>query len=236
MQLEDQKRIGLTRDKVWAALNDPNVLKRCVPGCDTFEEDGSDRFRVGMAVSVGPIKARFAGSLSRSDVVPNESYSLTFEGSGGAAGFGKGTAQVMLSDIEDGTLLRYSMSAQVGGKLAQVGARLIDGVSRKLAEEFFSRFVKVLQPEGTGERVSTATDASASPVAHTASKVSAPSVRSATHDASPSNNPPSSVVYLPAVSEGKSLSSTIAVLAAAVSAVAASVAVLAATLTIISSH
>lgn len=235
MLLEGEKTIGLPREKVWTALNDPDVLKRCVPGCDTFEEDGPDRFKVGMAVSVGPIKARFTGTLTRSDIVPDESYSLTFEGSGGAAGFGKGTAQVKLTDLEDGTSLAYSMSAQVGGKLAQVGARLIDGVSKKLAEEFFSRFVRALQPEAAAKSSAKSTEESVSTIGGGLSKASGPAALSP-FPSPAANAPPPSVVYLPSPPEGRSLTSAIAVLGAAISAIAASVAVLAATLTIISSH
>lgn len=145
MQLKDEQPLGKPRAEVWAALNNSAVLKRSIPGCDTFELEEQDRYKIGVVVAVGPIKARFNGRLHISDIEDNVGYSLTFEGSGGTAGFGKGTAKVQLSDIDSGTLLSYTVDAEVGGKLAQVGSRLIDGVARRKAKEFFGSFANLIE-------------------------------------------------------------------------------------------
>lgn len=149
MELVGEQRLALDRQRVWEALNDPDVLRRCIPGCDLFEPVAGSTYKVAMTAAVGPVKARFHGKLTLSDIVPQESYALSFEGSGGAAGFGKGHARVALADAAPtGTQLTYTVQAQVGGKLAQVGSRLIDGVARKMADEFFSRFGRALVPSG----------------------------------------------------------------------------------------
>ena len=149
MELQGEQTLALPREQVWEALNDPQVLKQCLPGCDLFEGDGENRYTVRMTASVGPVRARFNGKLVLDDIQPPTSYSLKFEGSGGAAGFGKGQARVSLAEIQQGspsagTKLEYSVNAQVGGRLAQVGARLIDGVAQKMSAEFFSRFARAL--------------------------------------------------------------------------------------------
>ncbi|MBV7484905.1 carbon monoxide dehydrogenase subunit G [Bordetella sp. BOR01] len=146
MQLKDQQIINLPLDTVWAALNDPAILQQCVPGCDTFEPAGENQYKVVMRVSVGPIQAKFTGKLHLSDIVPPESYKLSFEGSGGAAGSGKGDAAVQLIEVPEGTRLEYAVMATVGGKLAQVGTRLINGVAKKMADQFFSRLKALIEP------------------------------------------------------------------------------------------
>lgn len=140
MELTGEQILPLPRERVWAALNDPEILKASVPGCESFERLDDNQFQMVMAASVGPIKARFKGKMVLTDLQPPQSYSMTFEGSGGAAGFGKGGAHVDLLTDSRGTRLVYRSHAQVGGRLAQVGARLIDGVARKMAEDFFGRF------------------------------------------------------------------------------------------------
>lgn len=140
MELSDEQFLPLPRHAVWAALNDPQILQASVPGCESLDAIEQNQFKVVLAATVGPIKARFNGRLQLKDLLPNESYALAFEGSGGAAGSCKGSAQVQLHDAEGGTRLVYSTQAQVGGRLAQVGARLIDGVAKKMAGEFFTRF------------------------------------------------------------------------------------------------
>lgn len=120
---------------VWRALNDPEVLKQCVPGCEAMTQEGEGRYSVIMMAAVGPVKARFNGKLSLSDIREQEGYRLSFEGSGGVAGFGKGGAHVNLAAQDGGTLLNYQAKATVGGKLAQVGSRLIDGVAAKMAAD-----------------------------------------------------------------------------------------------------
>jgi carbon monoxide dehydrogenase subunit G len=148
MELTGEQILELPRERVWAALNDPEILRVCVPGCESLERVEENQFKVVMAAAVGPIKARFTGKLILTDLRAPESYSLTFEGSGGAAGFGKGGAQVNLDTEGDNTRLLYRAHVQVGGKLAQVGARLIDGVAKRLAGEFFAHFTEAVTEPG----------------------------------------------------------------------------------------
>lgn len=165
MELLGEQRLALPREKVWAALNDPAVLRQCVPGCDSFESTGDNGYRMTMTASVGPVKARFNGRMTLSDLDPPRSYVLSFDGSGGAAGSGKGGARVTLdADGDSVTLLRYSVSAQVGGRLAQVGTRLIDSVARRMAGEFFDRFQKTIAPFEAMMAVSTASARPSTPV------------------------------------------------------------------------
>jgi hypothetical protein len=140
MEMTGEQLIPLPQQRVWEGLNDPDVLKACIPGCESIDRVSDTEYRVAMTAAVGPVKAKFSGKLLLSEMNPPTSYRLSFEGSGGAAGFGKGSAQVKLSPEGGGTRLAYAVSAQVGGKLAQVGSRLIDGVARKMADEFFQRF------------------------------------------------------------------------------------------------
>jgi carbon monoxide dehydrogenase subunit G len=146
MEMTGEQLIAVPKQRVWQALNDPDVLKACIPGCDTIEKLSDQEYRIGMTAAVGPVKARFNGKLLLGDLNPPHSYSINFEGSGGAAGFGKGGAKVALEEAGADTLLKYTANAQVGGKLAQVGSRLIDGVARKMADEFFQRFNRTLAP------------------------------------------------------------------------------------------
>jgi uncharacterized protein len=158
MELTGEQILPLPRERVWAALNDPEILKASVPGCESFERVEDNQFQMVMAATVGPIKARFKGRMVLTDLQPPRSYSLSFEGSGGAAGFGKGGAHVdLVSESSGATRLVYRSHAQVGGRLAQVGGRLIDGVARKMAEEFFGRFTAALvgpKDEGAGDAAS----------------------------------------------------------------------------------
>jgi|TARA_R110000850_G_scaffold277143_1_gene423597 carbon monoxide dehydrogenase subunit G len=151
VELIGKQVIQLPRAQVWEALNDPEVLKQCIPGCDQFVASGENEYDIVMTAAVGPIKAKFKGKLTLGDINPPESYTLTFDGSGGAAGFGKGNASVVLGDLPGQTELEYSVQAKVGGRLAQVGSRLIDGVAKKMADEFFERFKQRVEPEGAGE-------------------------------------------------------------------------------------
>jgi carbon monoxide dehydrogenase subunit G len=156
MRMQGQRNINASRDAVWRALNDPEVLKACIPGCDELEKTSGTTFEASVVQKVGPMKARFKGSVELSDIVEAESYTITGEGKGGAAGFAKGGATVHLSDDGEGTLLVYEAEAKVGGKMAQLGSRLIDGFARKLADEFFTRFQEVVEgpaeePEAEGE-------------------------------------------------------------------------------------
>ncbi|MCW5621229.1 MAG: carbon monoxide dehydrogenase subunit G [Burkholderiales bacterium] len=146
MEMTGTQRIALPQQRVWEALNDPEVLKACIPGCESVEKVADDQYKIAMTAAVGPVKARFNGKLVLSNVNPPQSYTLTFEGSGGAAGFGKGSSEVRLTPDGGETVLDYTAKATVGGKLAQVGSRLIDGVAKKMAEDFFNRFNATVAP------------------------------------------------------------------------------------------
>jgi carbon monoxide dehydrogenase subunit G len=145
MELSGTQEIRRDLAGVWTSLNDPAVLQQCIPGCESLQPDGENGYRVVVMAAVGPVKARFNGKLSLSDIVPQQGYSLLFEGSGGAAGFAKGGATVSLAPGDGGTLLSYKAQAKVGGKLAQVGSRLIDGVAARMSAEFFARFKEAVE-------------------------------------------------------------------------------------------
>jgi hypothetical protein len=152
MNITGERTITAPQLAVWEALNDPDILRSCIPGCDEMERVSDTEYRLGMLAVVGPVKARFTGKLLLSDIVAPERYALRFEGSGGAAGFGKGLANVKLSaDAGTQTQLSYTADAQIGGKIAQVGSRLVDGIARKIAEEFFTRFEARLSAGTQGE-------------------------------------------------------------------------------------
>jgi carbon monoxide dehydrogenase subunit G len=140
MEMTGEQLIAVPQNEVWRALNDPETLKACIPGCESIEKTSENEYRIAMTAAVGPVKAKFSGKLILSDLQPPNSYSLSFEGSGGAAGFGKGGAHVSLQPDGAGTRLSYTAKASVGGKLAQVGSRLIDGVAKKMADDFFTAF------------------------------------------------------------------------------------------------
>ena len=147
MEMQGSRTLAVTQQQAWDALNDPEVLKACIPGCDKVEAAGENQYAVGVAVKIGPVSAKFAGKITLSDINPPNSYTLRFDGQGGAAGFGKGQSQVRLGPPAEGSgcELSYSVQAQVGGKIAQLGQRLIDGVARSMAEDFFSRFDEQMQ-------------------------------------------------------------------------------------------
>ncbi len=152
MEITGEQVIALPQQAVWEALNDPEVLKQCIPGCETVEKLSDSDFTIAMVAAVGPVKARFTGKLKILEPNPPDSYFLSFEGSGGVAGFGKGQAEVILTMESDTvTVLTYKANATVGGKLAQVGSRLIDGVARKIADAFFERFNQALAPAAEPE-------------------------------------------------------------------------------------
>lgn len=141
MEMTGEQLIPASQQAVWDALNDPEVLKACVPGCESIERVGENEYQVLMVARVGPVAARFKGRLALSDIQPPESYAITFEGQGGAAGFAKGGAKVRLAAENPGTTrLAYEAKASVGGKLAQIGSRLVDAAARKVADDFFRNF------------------------------------------------------------------------------------------------
>lgn len=154
MEMTGERLIEADRAAVWAALNDPEVLKAAIPGCQSMEKTSDTGFAATVKQKVGPVSATFKGAVELSDIVEGESYTIAGEGKGGAAGFAKGGAKVRLEDAEGGTRLVYEAEAKVGGKLAQLGGRLIDGFAKKMADQFFDDFKAALEPgpaEGAGE-------------------------------------------------------------------------------------
>ncbi len=145
MQMNDSQRIPASKQKVWEALNNPDVLKQCIPGCQSLEMSAPNEMTTTVVLKVGPVKATFGGKVTLSDLDPPSSYRISGEGSGGIAGFAKGGAVVTLSEEgPDATILSYQVDAQIGGKLAQLGGRLIDSTARKLAGQFFSSFSELV--------------------------------------------------------------------------------------------
>ena len=136
---------------VWAALNDPDTLKACIPGCQSLEKLSDTEFKAVVKVKIGPVSATFKGSVELSDLDPPNSYRISGSGEGGISGFAKGGAVVTLSDVEGGTNLHYDVDAQVGGKIMQLGGRLIDGAARKLADQFFDSFAKAASAREAGD-------------------------------------------------------------------------------------
>ena len=149
MELTDSRDIAADRQTVWNALLDPDVLKDCVPGCQEMSGSVEDGFEAVVVQKVGPVKATFKGQVTLSDMTQPEALTLMGEGKGGAAGFAKGGARVRLDEIEGGTRLTYEVEAKVGGKLAQLGSRIIDGFAKKMADQFFDNFKAAV--EGPGE-------------------------------------------------------------------------------------
>ncbi|HET7670670.1 MAG TPA: carbon monoxide dehydrogenase subunit G [Burkholderiales bacterium] len=140
MEMKGEQLIAAPQKTVWQALNDPEVLKACVPGCESITLTGDNEYQVLMVARVGPVSAKFKGKLTLTDIVPPDSYALSFEGQGGPAGFAKGGAQVRLSKQGLTTKLAYDVKASVGGKLAQIGSRLVDAAAKKVADDFFKNF------------------------------------------------------------------------------------------------
>lgn len=149
MEMSSTRQIAAPPGEVWAALNDPDALRECIPGCESLTQESNSRWNAVVAAKVGPVSARFNGSIELADVAPPSSYTLLFKGQGGAAGFASGEARVSLTPSGGGTALAYAAKAQVGGKLAQIGSRLIDGAAAKLADEFFERFAARFAPAAT---------------------------------------------------------------------------------------
>src|SRR3977135_1290350 len=140
MEMNGSRTVPADIHTPWRALNDPEVLKACIPGCESVERVSDNEYRMTMTARVGPVSARFTGRIVMADIVAPTSYTLSFEGQGGAAGFAKGEARVALADNNPGPRIDYQAKAQVGGKLAQIGSRLVDGAAAKVADDFFARF------------------------------------------------------------------------------------------------
>ena len=164
MDMTGQRTLQVTQQQAWEALNDPEILKACIPGCQKFEPAGDQKFAVAAGIKMGPVSALFNGHVQLTDIVAPQSYKLNFDAQGGVAGFGKGESAVEIKPLEKGCELHYTVHSSVGGKIAQLGQRLIDGVAKNMAEDFFKRFDQEMQ------RQYPATDAQATPV----SQASAP--------------------------------------------------------------
>ncbi len=147
MEMTGEFRIPAPRQRVWEGLNDPEILKSSIPGCQTIEKLSDTEFTAKVLAQVGPVKANFAGKVTLADLNPPQSYTIAGEGTGGVAGFAKGSAKVNLDEDGGATVLHYAVQAHVGGKLAQIGSRLINSVARRMAENFFTRFVAAVAPE-----------------------------------------------------------------------------------------
>jgi uncharacterized protein len=146
MEMTGERRISASRKKVWAALNDPGILKQCIPGCEELQMQSPTDMTARVKLAIGPVRATFNGKVLLTDLDPPNGYRIAGEGSGGVAGYAKGGARVHLADDGLGTLMTYDVKADVGGKLAQLGGRLIDSTAKKLADEFFERFTDIVGP------------------------------------------------------------------------------------------
>ena len=147
MTMTGEVQLPASREVVWAMLNEPAVLKRCIPGCESLYKDSDTEFRAVATIKIGPVKARWKGKVRFSELDPPNGYRIAGEGEGGVAGFAKGGATVSLADKDGGTLLSYNVEAQIGGKLAQLGQRLINGAAKKTADDFFANFATAVAPK-----------------------------------------------------------------------------------------
>jgi carbon monoxide dehydrogenase subunit G len=145
MTMTGEVQLAAPRDTVWAMLNDPDVLKTCIPGCESLEKLSDTEFAAIAVNKIGPVKATFKGKVNLSDLDPPNGYKISGQGDGGVAGFAKGGAEVKLTEKDGGTLLAYNVEAQIGGKLAQLGQRLINGAAKKLADQFFEKFAEAVK-------------------------------------------------------------------------------------------
>ena len=177
MEIKGEYKIAAPREKVFAALNDVTILQACIPGCETLEKTSETEMKAKVRMRIGPVSAAFTGKVTLSDLDPPNGYRISGEGQGGAAGFAKGGAVVTLREDAGDTILNYNVDAQVGGKIAQVGARLIDGTAKKLADEFFSKFAVMVggppPAEATAPDASAAASSTASPAATTGAPAAA---------------------------------------------------------------
>jgi len=153
MDLTGEFRIPAPRQRVWEGLNDPAILKECIPGCETMGKNSDTEFTAKVVAKVGPVRAAFSGKVTLSDLDPPRAYTITGEGTGGVAGFARGAAKVRLDEDGGATMLHYEVAAHVGGKLAQIGSRLIDATSRKMAADFFERFAAQVAPAEETTRI-----------------------------------------------------------------------------------
>lgn len=173
MEMTGERRIPAPRQKVWDALNDPEILKQCIAGCESLDKTSDTEFSARVTSRVGPVTAKFTGKVELSDVDPPNGYTISGEGQGGVAGFAKGGAKVQLADDGDGTLLTYEANGTVGGKLAQIGSRLIDSTARKMADDFFDKFAEAV---GGAEEEAAAEEPAEAPAAPPKSEGLSPAV------------------------------------------------------------
>jgi carbon monoxide dehydrogenase subunit G len=145
MDMQGSRALAVSQQQAWDSLNDPEILKACIPGCEKFERIEENEYAVTVAVKIGPVSAKFNGKVKLADIQAPVSYALQFEAQGGLAGFGQGESKVELAPREGGCELKYTVHSKVGGKIAQLGQRLIDGVAKSLAEDFFKRFEEALR-------------------------------------------------------------------------------------------
>jgi carbon monoxide dehydrogenase subunit G len=161
MEMTGEYKIPAPRQKVWEALNDPEILKACIPGCQELNKESDTELSATVKSKVGPVSATFKGKVTLSDIDAPNGYKISGEGTGGVAGFAKGGAEVSLVDDGDGTLLNYTATGQVGGKLAQIGSRLIDSTAKKMANEFFGKFADVVAADNAAPEASAEAEAEA---------------------------------------------------------------------------
>ena len=173
MEMTGERRIPAPRQKVWDALNDPEILKQCIAGCESLDKTSDTEFSARVTSRVGPVTAKFTGKVELSDVDPPNGYTISGEGQGGVAGFAKGGAKVQLADDGGGTLLTYEANGTVGGKLAQIGSRLIDSTARKMADDFFDKFAEAV---GGAEEEAVAEEPAEAPAAAPKSEGLSPAV------------------------------------------------------------
>jgi len=196
MDMSGEQHIAAPRETVWNALNDPEILGQCIPGCESITKTSETEFEAAVTAKIGPVKAKFKGAVELQDLDPPNAYTIVGEGKGGAAGFGKGSAKVRLEEAEGGgTRMIYEVNAQVGGKLAQIGSRLVSSASKKMADEFFDKFKSVVEagvsPPASGPAAVTpsapAAAAGAPGVEAAAPAAAAPPSQASSHPSPPSS-------------------------------------------------
>jgi uncharacterized protein len=174
MQMQGTRELSATAQEAWAALNDPEILRQCIPGCQKFELESPNVYALVAAIKIGPVSAKFTGKIELSDIDPPHGYTLAFEAQGGVAGHGKGTSHVKLVETDKGVDLTYTVESQIGGKLAQLGQRLIDGAAKSMADDFFKRFEQALADQTKGTTGATATAESVTETSPAASNSTVP--------------------------------------------------------------
>lgn len=163
MEMTQTQRLPVPQQVAWQALNDTALLQHCIPGCESIEPDGDNAYQLTMMAAVGPVKARFKGRMALQDIQAPDSYTIHFDGQGGAAGFGRGSARVTLEPDGEETVLTYTVNAQVGGKMAQIGSRLVDAAARKMADTFFTRFSEAVSGQSGGDEIDEQSTGDAAP-------------------------------------------------------------------------